>query len=77
METAPETVVVRITDRALSGPVPQPEAPDLALKVDGNQSPRGWGLFLIESMVDSMDVTNDGSTRTVALTLEREEPTDG
>ena len=55
-------VVVRITDRALSGAVPDDaETPDIELKLAGDQKPRGWGLFLIKNMVDSMDVTSDGS----------------
>jgi serine phosphatase RsbU (regulator of sigma subunit)/anti-sigma regulatory factor (Ser/Thr protein kinase) len=78
VETTTEAVVVRITDRALSGDVPDDaEAPDIERKLAGEQKPRGWGLFLIKSMVDSMDVTTDGSTQTVTLTMAREEPTDG
>ena len=78
VETTPGAVVVRITDRALSGAVPaDPEAPDLDQKLAGVQKPRGWGLFLIKNMVDWMDVTSDGSTQTVSLTLAREERTDG
>jgi serine phosphatase RsbU (regulator of sigma subunit)/anti-sigma regulatory factor (Ser/Thr protein kinase) len=78
VETTPGAVVVRITDRALSGAVPAGlEAPDLEQKLAGVQKPRGWGLFLIKNMVDSMDVTSDGSTQTVSLTLAREERTDG
>jgi serine phosphatase RsbU (regulator of sigma subunit)/anti-sigma regulatory factor (Ser/Thr protein kinase) len=78
VETTPGAVVVRITDRALSGPVPADlEAPDLDQKLAGLQKPRGWGLFLIKNMVDSMDVTSDGSTQTVSLTLVREERGDG
>ena len=57
----PTTIVVRITDRALSGAVPDDaEAPDIERKLAGEQKPRGWGLFLIKNMVDSMDVTSDG-----------------
>jgi serine phosphatase RsbU (regulator of sigma subunit)/anti-sigma regulatory factor (Ser/Thr protein kinase) len=78
VETTTESIVVRITDRALSGGVPsEPEAPDIELKLAGEQKPRGWGLFLIKSMVDSMDVTSDGSSQTVTLTMAREERTDG
>ena len=47
---------VRVTDRALSGPVPDAEMPDLDAKLEGRQKPRGWGLFLIRHMVDGMDV---------------------
>jgi serine phosphatase RsbU (regulator of sigma subunit)/anti-sigma regulatory factor (Ser/Thr protein kinase) len=74
VETTAEAIVVRITDRALSGGVPsEPEAPDIERKLAGEQKPRGWGLFLIKNMVDSMDVTSDGVTQTVTLTMVREE----
>ena len=74
VETTPRAVVVRITDQALSGPVPSDaEAPDIDAKLAGLQKPRGWGLFLIRAMVDDMDVTSDGTTQTVTLTLIREE----
>ncbi len=78
VETTTDAIVVRITDRALSGAIPDDaEAPDIELKLAGQQKPRGWGLFLIKSMVDSMDVTSDGSSQTVTLTMAREERSDG
>jgi serine phosphatase RsbU (regulator of sigma subunit)/anti-sigma regulatory factor (Ser/Thr protein kinase) len=78
VETTAESIVVRVTDRALSGGVPsEPEAPDIELKLAGDQKPRGWGLFLIKNMVDSMDVTTDGTNQTVTLTMAREERSDG
>ena len=78
VEATPDTVIVRITDRALSGTVPDDaEKPDIDLKLAGAQKARGWGLFLIKNMVDSMDVTSDGATQTVTLTMARKEPTDG
>ena len=78
VETNADAIVVRITDRALSGAVPSDaETPDIERKLAGEQKARGWGLFLIKNMVDSMDVTSDGSTQTVTLTMAREERTDG
>jgi anti-sigma regulatory factor (Ser/Thr protein kinase) len=78
VEATPDNIIVRVTDRALSGTLPDDaETPDIDLKLDGLQKPRGWGLFLIKNMVDSMDVTSDGSTQTVTLTMAREERTDG
>ena len=78
VETTADAIVVRITDRALSGAVPDDaETPDIELKLAGEQKPRGWGLFLIKNMVDSMDVTTDGSNQTVTLTMAREERSDG
>jgi len=72
----PTDVIVRVTDRALSGPVPtDPETPDLERKLAGDQKPRGWGLFLIEHMVDAIDVSADeaAGTQTVTLRIARQE----
>jgi anti-sigma regulatory factor (Ser/Thr protein kinase) len=63
---------IRVTDRALSGPVPDAEMPDLDAKLEGRQKPRGWGLFLIRHMVDSMDVHASDGLQTVTLTLARD-----
>ena len=41
-----------ITDEGGETEIPDTEAPDLDAKLEGLQSPRGWGLFLIQSMVD-------------------------
>jgi len=65
------TIRVRVTDRALSGPVPDAEMPDLDAKLEGTQKPRGWGLFLIRHMVDGMDVQAADGLQTVTLTLVR------
>jgi len=65
-----DEIVVAITDQG--GRLPdtdEPEAPDLVRKLDGDQSPRGWGLFLIRNMVDAMDVTTDGQRHTIWLTM--------
>ncbi len=71
---------VKITDEG-SGPAAfDPQTPDLEAKLDGEQTPRGWGLFLIKSMVDEMKVTGDERHHTVELILHlngREEASDG
>ena len=63
-------LLVRIIDRG-SGPPPSPNAqtPDLEAKLEGMQTPRGWGLFLIKNMVDEMNVTGDEHHHTVELIL--------
>jgi serine phosphatase RsbU (regulator of sigma subunit)/anti-sigma regulatory factor (Ser/Thr protein kinase) len=62
---------VRITDRALGGPIPGDDAeqPDLEAKLAGLQKARGWGLFLIRNMVDRVDVIQGDGHQTVTLTL--------
>jgi anti-sigma regulatory factor (Ser/Thr protein kinase) len=66
------TLAVRITDHGGGAPIPTPEVPDLAAKLAGLQSPRGWGLFLIKHMVDEMRITSDQVHHTVELILRRE-----
>jgi serine phosphatase RsbU (regulator of sigma subunit)/anti-sigma regulatory factor (Ser/Thr protein kinase) len=61
---------VRITDRGGGRPIPEAEVPDLDAKLAGEQSPRGWGLFLIKNMVDDVHVTSDDTHHTVELVLD-------
>jgi anti-sigma regulatory factor (Ser/Thr protein kinase) len=60
---------VKITDEGTGPPAFDPQTPDLVAKLDGEQTPRGWGLFLIKSMVDEMNVTGDERHHTVELIL--------
>ena len=55
---------MQVTDRGDAGELAEPEAPDLEAKLEGRQKPRGWGLFLIEKMVDEARVTSEGGGRT-------------
>jgi len=74
-----DEIVVAITDQggeAHPGP-DNPEEPDLLMKLDGGQSPRGWGLFLIRNMVDAMDVTINGQRHTISLTMRTGGAADG
>jgi anti-sigma regulatory factor (Ser/Thr protein kinase) len=58
---------VKITDEGSGPPAFHAETPDLEAKLEGMQTPRGWGLFLIKSMVDNMEVTGDEHHHTVEL----------
>jgi serine/threonine-protein kinase RsbW len=63
-------LMVRITDRG-SGPPPSQggDTPDLEAKLEGMQTPRGWGLFLIKSMVDEMSITGDDGHHMIELVV--------
>ena len=50
-------------------PIPTATAPDLDAKLAGLQTPRGWGLFLIEKMVDEMHLTSNETHHTIELIL--------
>ena len=70
VEVAERDLMVSITDRG-SGPPPSRggDVPDLEAKLEGMQTPRGWGLFLIKSMVDEMSISGDDGHHTIELVV--------
>lgn len=68
---------VQVKDRGGAGEIVPPGAPDLQAKLEGREKPRGWGLFLIEQMVDEARVTSDEGGRTVELAMRLEGGRDG
>jgi anti-sigma regulatory factor (Ser/Thr protein kinase) len=66
-----QVLAVRITDRG-GQPIRQAEQPDLVAKLAGLQSPRGWGLFLIEKLVDAIQVVSDDNQHTIELIMHLE-----
>jgi serine phosphatase RsbU (regulator of sigma subunit)/anti-sigma regulatory factor (Ser/Thr protein kinase) len=67
VELAGDSLYVRITDSGGGTDIPEPEIPDLTAKLAGTQTPRGWGMFLIKSMVDDCRTTTTESHHTVEL----------
>ena len=65
-----ERLLVRIIDRG-STPLPSStkEEPDLETKLERMQTPRGWGLFLIQNMVDEIRVSANPDHHTIELTM--------
>jgi anti-sigma regulatory factor (Ser/Thr protein kinase) len=65
-----ERLLVRIIDRG-SAPLPSStkEVPDLETKLEGMQTPRGWGLFLIQRMVDEIRVSGNPDHHTIELVV--------
>jgi serine phosphatase RsbU (regulator of sigma subunit)/anti-sigma regulatory factor (Ser/Thr protein kinase) len=66
---SPRALAVRISDHGGGGPIAHAEPPDLYAKLAGQQSPRGWGLFLIEKMVDEVHISSDEAHHTLELIL--------
>jgi anti-sigma regulatory factor (Ser/Thr protein kinase) len=65
-----EAVSVRIKDHALAGRHTDAAAtPDLDAKLAGLQTPRGWGLFLIEKMVDKLNVIDADNQHVIELII--------
>jgi anti-sigma regulatory factor (Ser/Thr protein kinase) len=65
-------VLVRISDHG-HGPRPgDVSTPDIEAKLTGEQTPRGWGLFLIEKMVDELRTEDSDGVHTLELVIKRE-----
>jgi anti-sigma regulatory factor (Ser/Thr protein kinase) len=62
-----QEATVQIVDAGGEREIPTADAPDIDAKLAGLQSPRGWGLFLIEKMVDRVNQRTEGSLHTVEL----------
>jgi serine phosphatase RsbU (regulator of sigma subunit)/anti-sigma regulatory factor (Ser/Thr protein kinase) len=68
-----QALTVLIRDHGGGKTIPEHVLPDLDAKLEGLQSPRGWGLFLIQNMVDEMRVHTDENHHTVELVMKLEE----
>jgi serine/threonine-protein kinase RsbW len=68
-----ERLLVRVIDRG-SGPLSSLKAkgPSLEAKLEDKQTARGWGVFLIERMVDEVRVSGNPDHHTVELVMRLE-----
>jgi len=67
----PERVMVRVIDNGGDKDIPHAFTPDLEAKIAGDQTPRGWGLFLIEQMVDEVSTARENGHHIVELVMNR------
>ena len=65
--TARKALSILVSDCGDNGTIPDTTPPDLTAKLEGKQSSRGWGLYLIKSMTDDLRVFTQESGNTVEL----------
>ena len=71
--TDAHALVIRVTDQGGANESPPDDTvPDIDAKLRGEQSPRGWGLFLIRNMVDDLNVFTDDEHHVVELVVRLE-----
>ena len=65
-------VAVHDQGKGLAG---NPERPDLESRMEGRKDPRGWGIFLIENLMDevSFESTAEGNVTRMIIYLEKGE----
>jgi anti-sigma regulatory factor (Ser/Thr protein kinase) len=67
--TGAASVRIQITDRGGAPAEREVEVPDIEAKIAGLQRPRGWGLFLIQNMVDEAHEFTEGALHTLELVM--------
>lgn len=72
VSTSNSAVKIRVSDMGGDGDIPEAATPDLEAKLAGEQTPRGWGLFLIGQMVDEVNRHRLNGTHTVELVMNKE-----
>jgi anti-sigma regulatory factor (Ser/Thr protein kinase) len=65
-------LLIRITDHGGDKDIPDAATPDIEAKLAGEQTPRGWGLFLIGQMVDEVHRARENGSHIVELVMNRE-----
>jgi len=65
------SIAVRIHDYGQGVPDASIVLPDIDSKLAGEQSPRGWGLFLIKNMVDKINILQADQGQTIELVVNR------
>lgn len=63
---------VTVIDQGGAKDIPDAVTPDLEAKLAGEQTPRGWGLFLIGQMVDEVTTARENGHHIVELVMSRE-----
>lgn len=74
VKRTPDAVTVDVTDFGRGRDPARAEVPDLELKLAGLQPPRGWGLFLVSSLVDRVEEHTVGDRHTVRLSINAAAP---
>jgi len=69
VDASDAAVRVRVRDQGGGKPLDNGTTPDLDAKLAGEQSPRGWGLFLIKNMVDELNIYQDETQHTIELVM--------
>ena len=62
-----DMLLVRVIDQGGEFDMSRVPEPNIEAKLAGQQSPRGWGIFLIKNMVDDLKVSVQGQEHTLEL----------
>jgi serine/threonine-protein kinase RsbW len=63
-----DTPVLKISVSNKGGSfVPSDSKPDIKLKIEGKDRPRGWGIYMIRKLADKVEFSHEGGISTVQM----------
>jgi anti-sigma regulatory factor (Ser/Thr protein kinase) len=72
LQLSAKALSVSVINQTGPNPIPTPAQPDLKAKIDGIDAPRGWGLFLIQNLVDDLQIYNDEAEQVLQMIVHLE-----
>lgn len=73
LTAAADRLQVAVQDRAARPGIPRAAAPDIESRIEGKAETRGWGIFLIENLMDevSFESNDEGNIVNMIIYLDR------
>lgn len=70
---AADRLQVAVQDRGTGRGIARPAAPDIESRIEGRTETRGWGIFLIENLMDevSFEASPDGNVVNMIIYLDQ------
>jgi serine/threonine-protein kinase RsbW len=73
LTAAADRLQVAVQDRGRSG-IGRPPAPDIESRIEGKTETRGWGIFLIENLMDEVSFESNAEGNVVNMIIYLDKP---
>jgi serine/threonine-protein kinase RsbW len=74
LTAGPDSLQVAVQDRGRRRGIPRAGAPDIASRVEGSEQTRGWGIFLIENLMDEVSFESNAEGNVVKMIIYLDKP---
>lgn len=74
LTAGPDSLQVAVQDRGRRRGIPRAGTPDIARRVEGSEQTRGWGIFLIENLMDEVSFESNAEGNVVKMIIYLDKP---
>jgi serine/threonine-protein kinase RsbW len=74
LTAGPDRLQVAVQDRSRRRGIRRPAAPDIESRVAGKTATRGWGIFLIENLMDEVSFESNAEGNVVKMIIYLDKP---